>query len=181
VTKIALEQIRIASPCNAAWEEMDGDQRSRFCKQCELNVHNISDMSREEAESFLMEATGRVCVRMYRRADGTILTQDCPVGVRAFRVRVGQMVASAVAMFGVLVCSVSYAAFGQRGKERASKTVESLIKMTEPEIVPAHLLPMMGDVCILPAAPPITPPPITPPPITPPPITPLSERITNTP
>jgi hypothetical protein len=162
VTKIALEQIRIASPCTAAWDDMDGDDRTRTCKQCELSVHNISDMSQDEAESFLTAATGRVCVRMYKRPDGTILTQDCPVGLRAVRVRLGQMLASAVGLLGVLVCSVCYAAFGTAGKEKTAKTVDSLIKMAQPEIppVPQEFEALMGDVCIqsaAPIAPPVSP------------------------
>jgi hypothetical protein len=41
-------------------------------------------MSRDEASTLLAAAAnGRVCVRFFRRADGRVLTQDCPVGLRA--------------------------------------------------------------------------------------------------
>jgi hypothetical protein len=74
----------LASPCTAKWEEMDGDQRQRFCNQCQLSVLNASEMSDEEVMLSIMALqTGkRVCMRIYRRADGTILTKDCPVGLR---------------------------------------------------------------------------------------------------
>ncbi|MDF2694211.1 MAG: hypothetical protein K0S65_2594, partial [Labilithrix sp.] len=81
-----LDQVRVASPCNASWDEMLGDQRVRFCLSCEKNVYNLSAMPREEAETFLQERVGQeVCVRFYRRADGTLLTEDCPVGVKKKR------------------------------------------------------------------------------------------------
>ena len=95
-----LGSVKIASPCSADWNEMYGDERKRFCGQCRLNVYNLSAMSRDEAERFVASAEGRLCVRFYRRADGTILTQDCPVGVAAIRARV-RRVATAVASFSL--------------------------------------------------------------------------------
>ena len=81
--QIDLEQITIASPCTADWDAMQGDERVRFCGQCELNVYNLSAMEREEAQAFVRESEGKVCVRMFKRRDGTVITQDCPVGLRA--------------------------------------------------------------------------------------------------
>lgn len=75
-----LNNIKIASPCSANWDEMLGDNRKRFCGECKLNVYNLSGMSQIEAENLLINSEGRVCVRFYKRADGTVLTQDCPVG-----------------------------------------------------------------------------------------------------
>jgi hypothetical protein len=77
-----LEHVEVASPCPAAWDSMVGDDRSRFCAECSKSVHNIAGMSREEAEAFLAGVAGDVCIRIFRRADGTVLTSDCPVGVR---------------------------------------------------------------------------------------------------
>ncbi|MEP7127113.1 MAG: hypothetical protein ABJE95_39635 [Byssovorax sp.] len=82
-----LESIQIASPCTAKWDEMVGDERARFCKHCEKDVYNLSAMPRDEAESFMRERTSDVCVRLYKRTDGTVLTADCPVGVKRKRRR----------------------------------------------------------------------------------------------
>jgi len=81
-----LDNIRVASPCPASWEKMTGDDRVRFCQECKLNVYNLSEMTRLEGERLIANREGRLCVRFYRRADGTILTRDCPKGLRA-RVR----------------------------------------------------------------------------------------------
>lgn len=95
-----LEQVRIASPCGARWDEMRGDERVRFCLACEKNVYNLSAMPRDEAERLLEERAGAsICVRFYKRADGTILTEDCPVGVtKKRRKKVALAVAGAGAM-----------------------------------------------------------------------------------
>ena len=83
-----LDHVRIAAPCKADWDQMIGDERVRFCGQCSLNVYNLSSMSRSDAESLIARNEGRLCVRFYRRFDGSIITKDCPVGLRAIRRRV---------------------------------------------------------------------------------------------
>lgn len=82
-----LDNLRIASPCNESWDDMVGDQRTRFCARCQKSVHNVSEMTRDEAETFLQSTAGAACVRMYQRTDGTVLTADCPVGARKKRVK----------------------------------------------------------------------------------------------
>jgi hypothetical protein len=78
-----LDRIRIASPCHARWEDMAGDDRKRFCCECSLHVYNLSAMTRDEAVELVSGAEGRLCAGFWRRPDGTILTQDCPVGIAA--------------------------------------------------------------------------------------------------
>src|ERR1044072_7537220 len=82
-----LDNVKVAAPCPANWEEMIGSEEVRFCRHCSLNVYNLSGMSKQEAESLIASTEGRLCVRFYRRADGTILTDNCPVGLRAIRRR----------------------------------------------------------------------------------------------
>ena len=109
-----LDSIKVASPCPADWDTMIGDERKRFCTQCSLNVFNLSEMTRDDAEQFMFESEGRICARFYRRADGTIITKDCPVGVRAVRdrVRIGAAVfTSLIATFIAGVFSVKTAEF----------------------------------------------------------------------
>ena len=82
-----LEDVKIASPCSASWDDMIGDARVRFCGKCAKNVYNLSEMTREEGEALLAATEKEMCVRLYKRADGTVITTDCPVGVKAKRVR----------------------------------------------------------------------------------------------
>ena len=99
-TFIPLENVRVASPCRADWNLMDGDERARFCQTCAKNVYNLSDMSRAQAEALIQEKEGNLCVRFYRRQDGTIITDNCPVGLRAVRRPFQWLAAGFVALIG---------------------------------------------------------------------------------
>jgi hypothetical protein len=75
-----LNNLKVASPCSQDWDTMVGDNRKRYCGECKLNVFNLSGMPKVEAENLIMNAEGRLCVRFYKRADGSVITEDCPVG-----------------------------------------------------------------------------------------------------
>jgi hypothetical protein len=78
-----LNQVKIAAPCPASWHSMKGDDKVRFCGLCKLTVYNVAEMTPDEAESLIRETEGRLCMRLYKRKDGTVLTRNCPVGVHA--------------------------------------------------------------------------------------------------
>jgi hypothetical protein len=86
-----LDDVKVAAPCPASWDEMRGDEQVRFCSQCSLNVYNLSGMSKREAESLIARTEGRLCVRFYRRTDGTVLTNNCPTGLRALKRRLSRL------------------------------------------------------------------------------------------
>jgi len=98
-----LDNIRIASPCSADWNEMYGNDRMRHCGDCKLNVYNLSGMSREAAENLVMNAEGRLCVRFYRRLDGTIITENCPVGWAKVKARAKVFVTAAFSLLMTLM------------------------------------------------------------------------------
>ncbi len=110
-----LRNLKIASPCSADWNGMTGDERKRFCGQCQLHVYNLSEMSKKEAEDLLHKSEGRVCVRYYKRADGTVLTQDCPVGWKLIKRRVSQMATAVCSLvFGIVGGLGMNAVFSQK-------------------------------------------------------------------
>jgi hypothetical protein len=101
---------KVASPCTASWESMRGDDQVRFCGHCSKNVYNLSAMSRSDAEALLRRTEGRVCTHFYRRLDGTILTADCPVGLRAKAARFRRRASVALAgMFGIASAALAQA------------------------------------------------------------------------
>jgi hypothetical protein len=96
-----LDAVRIAVPCPANWDNLYGNERVRFCDQCQLNVYNLSEMSKAEAEHLIGQTEGRLCVRYYKRRDGSIITQNCPVGLRAIKRRLSRIAAAvASCLFG---------------------------------------------------------------------------------
>ena len=141
-----LNNIRVASPCSANWDEMYGNERKRFCGDCKLNVYNLSDMTRGEAEDLLERSEGRLCVRFYRRADGSVITQNCPVGWAKVKQR-ARVVATAafsliVGLFGGLFF---VAGLRQRQTPEIGKLLVNPFATPTPKEIP-----LMGAVAITP-------------------------------
>lgn len=101
-----LDKIKVAAPCTAEWRWMYGNDRVRFCNQCKLNVYNLSAMTITEAEDLIRSTEGSLCVRFYRRQDGTLLTRNCPKGLQAIKEKFsrtgGRIAAALLTFFGSL-------------------------------------------------------------------------------
>lgn len=123
-----LEHARIASPCPANWEQMSGDDRVRFCELCNLHVYNIARLTRKEAESLIANTEGRLCARLFRRSDGTIITKDCPIGLRAIRRRVAKVAGAVFATIMSLAASVA----GQKPNSKDKSSCQQQVMITKP-------------------------------------------------
>lgn len=151
-----LEQVRIASPCSVPWESMapvEGD-RVRHCGACKLNVYNLSGMSRRDAEAIVRRhaTTGtRLCAQLRVRADGTVLTQDCPIGLRAARARLARALTrlSAAAAFFLtgMVFARSRASALPGGLARA-EPFATLCRWVSPPRAPAQTQFIRGEIAI---------------------------------
>ena len=140
-----LENLHVASPCHEKWGEMVGDETSRFCLRCEKNVYDLSSMTRDQAESLIAGKEGKLCVRYYRRADGTVLTADCPEGVARKRRRslaAGVVGASLLAAGGFAASSL----FRMQGEMRPCATKHGTTEWTRGEMLQGDVEePMQGQ------------------------------------
>ncbi len=145
---IPLEQIQVAAPCPANWDEMAGTDQVRFCSGCRKNVYNLSEMTRDEAEALVWEKEGRLCVRFYTRADGTMLTQDCPVGLRALRVKLAKKLSYAAAL--LLSCGTGLLRWnGAAQAVTPVKKPASAVKPAQkPHMAPPTHRPLMGKIAV---------------------------------
>lgn len=148
-----LSNIKIASPCSQDWDSMVGDTRKRFCGECNLNVYNLSGMTKIEAENLLTNAEGRLCVRFYKRSDGTILTEDCPVGWAAVKRRVSKTAAAVASLvFGVIGGLGVSALFNKSETERGRHIMGDVAYKTTPTPTPTPKatpeIPFMGAVAL---------------------------------
>ncbi|CAN5347746.1 hypothetical protein BH11CYA1_BH11CYA1_37870 [soil metagenome] len=82
-----IDRAFIETPCPTTWDKMKGSDSVRFCNLCHLNVYNIAQLTDKEAEAVLSKgkAGGRVCALLYRRPDGTVVTDNCPRSLRKIR------------------------------------------------------------------------------------------------
>lgn len=76
------DQLKIASPCSADWQDMNGDSRRRFCGQCAKHVHDLSAMTAQEARDLVTRERG-LCVRYAVHPDGRV--KHRPVLTNALR------------------------------------------------------------------------------------------------
>lgn len=65
-------------------------------------------MTRTAAEVLVNTHEGRLCKMLYRRSDGTVLTRDCPVGMRQVRRRLARAVTAMAVVLGFLTFGVLY-------------------------------------------------------------------------
>lgn len=86
------DQLHIAEPCTADWEQMSGDERRRFCGQCQRHVHDLNQLTETEALD-LLENQDEVCVQYRAQVDGTVRFRPAQTGRKL------ALVAAAAALF----------------------------------------------------------------------------------
>lgn len=117
-----LERVVVAAPCPMSWDMMEGDDKVRHCGGCSRNVYNLSAMNDKEAEAFLQKNGSSQCLTFYRRADGTIMTDNCPKGLQALRDKMKLWSKVAAGLVASIV-SLGMSAIAQQ--EKASERVQS--------------------------------------------------------
>lgn len=143
-----LTGIKIASPCSQDWNEMIGTERKRFCGECKLNVYNLSGMSQAEAENLLMNSEGRLCVRFFKRTDGTVLTKDCPVGWQAVKRRVSKISTAVVSLVFGVVSGLGLNNYFSDKKAEAG-VMGKITKVKKVENHSNNMPPIMGEVATI--------------------------------
>ena len=90
-----LNNLTIPSPCVADWNSMIGNEEVRFCEHCSLDVHNLSVMTRNQAERLVARSKERLCVCYHYDPAGRPLT--LPVRQKLHRInrRVSRIAAGA--------------------------------------------------------------------------------------
>lgn len=100
-----LDTLRIARPCSSDWRNMDGDDVVRRCADCNKDVHDISAMTEAEALAFVGR-NGDACVRLFRRADGRVMTADCSITPHEKRRRLRVLAACSIPIVIATVAAV---------------------------------------------------------------------------
>lgn len=77
--------LRIQQPCEVPWASMAEAPGGRFCSGCSRTVHDTTRLSTRQIEGLLAARSGRLCVRVVRRPDGSLKTRDHPVRRRGLR------------------------------------------------------------------------------------------------
>jgi hypothetical protein len=57
---------------------MTGDEKKRFCAECDKFVYDFAQMTRQQVEAIVSINRGRMCARITRKPDGSLLTLETP-------------------------------------------------------------------------------------------------------
>lgn len=120
-------------------------------------------LSRDEAEALLIEKKGKLCAQFYRRADGTILTADCEVGVAKKKAR--RKAAVVAGAFAAAAAGAIAGAFAMRSDHveegcqsathpMSSKPTQLTTTVTNTPVPPDPREMVRGDVAFDPPPPP---------------------------
>src|SRR5687767_8011414 len=99
-------KLEVLAPCSEDWDRMSGGDAIRFCGRCSQNVYDLSAMT-EPAVRKLLDGP-RVCVRFYKRDDGTVVTQPCPPMLAAARRRAVALTAGLLPLAGAFWGGVTW-------------------------------------------------------------------------
>ncbi|MBI4748615.1 MAG: ankyrin repeat domain-containing protein [Acidobacteria bacterium] len=130
-----IDHVQVKSPCTEDWNEMVGNDEVRFCSHCSKHVHNLSAMTRREAEALVLKSNGNLCIR-YRRnpVDQTVVTLPVRLG-NALTRRLSLPIAA-----GVMAVALNTApALGQDLQPTGQQTIT--VESTDgksPEVITNH-------------------------------------------
>jgi hypothetical protein len=140
-----------------SWQDLQGDDRVRFCGKCRLNVYNLADMERDEIDRLVRRTEGRLCGTLYMRGDRTATIQKCRGAAIRKKVR-------ALLTLGTLLLlgATSWFFRTQIKLDRAvcPPLVQDALDWIDPP--PSRPMRLMGEIACPPPPPPPQAPPVAP-------------------
>ena len=107
---------------------MAGDERTRFCRECNKSVYNLSAMTRAQAAALISEKQGKLCARFSLRPDGTLSTLEPAAAPNALRGRASRLAAAVfTAAFSLCASVFAQTATSQPGGSPA-RTAQGDVK-----------------------------------------------------
>jgi hypothetical protein len=127
-----LNDVHIPKPCHENWDAMSGNDRQRHCDSCNHAVHYLSNMSAKEAADLLTNRNGSICIRIDRKMDGTVATDE--------RSRWRRWISKS------MVAMISWVGLGMLlGCEREREEKSTIAGTPEPEKIELKMT--MGKLC----------------------------------
>ena len=71
-------KLTVPNPCPADWNRMTGDNTRRFCHHCKKHVHNLAEMTSEQAKA-VFEQQSNPCVRIDPHPEQAVRFQAQPI------------------------------------------------------------------------------------------------------
>jgi hypothetical protein len=117
---------------------MTGDEKRRFCTDCDKTVYNFAEMTRGDVESLLRETGGKICARILRDAEGFVVTAKTPFGLKLIPSRASKFASALVTAALSLSSSVAAKPLKQNSSNIIHLTYQKN-KETIPDKTPINL------------------------------------------
>lgn len=127
------DSIKVSSPCNEDWEAMTGNKKVRFCSHCDLNVTNISEMTRREAMRLVKKSNGKLCVRYIQNPKTKAPVFADKLYQIGRRVRVAAGILGASLAVSTAVYAQGGISLGAKNLDENSKNVSLTDKKNDPK------------------------------------------------
>ena len=130
-------QVEIPEPCHADWNAMRKEERARFCFECQTKVHDLSAMTKKEAQRFLADNADRddVCISFLADQDGEIQYRPAPPVVPVGRLL--RLVPAAGLAAAMAACTPTKADDVPKDTPAAAAHSKEDANETKPEATPA--------------------------------------------
>jgi len=114
--------VSIVRPCEESWGAMHGDMRERHCELCDRQVHNFAAMTAKHIDKLVRESGGKLCARITRRGDGSLVTLES----RSRASVAAQVVASASLVIGA--AGVAAQGSNEQGSQQQAVLTGTVLK-----------------------------------------------------
>lgn len=98
-----IQELTIPKPCHESWDAMHGGAKERFCDSCQHEVHDLSAMTRREAEALLASDSGSLCVRYTMRGQEMVFQPEASPRLMAQLRGLNSLVAAAAVAIPLLI------------------------------------------------------------------------------
>jgi hypothetical protein len=98
-----IQELTIPKPCGESWDTMRGGAKERFCDSCQHEVHDLSAMTRREAEALLASDNGSLCVRYTMRNEEMVFQPESSPRLMAQLRGLNSLVAAAAVAIPLLI------------------------------------------------------------------------------
>lgn len=106
-TSRVLDQVSIQQQCPMSWDNMVGDDRVRFCGECQRQVWNFFEMTDLEIAEVMRANPERLCAQITKTREGTLVTKDHRPTQTQFRFSMLVMMAFATCLSPLMLVAPS--------------------------------------------------------------------------
>lgn len=131
-----VDRVAIPKPCLEQWDDFAGDSRERFCASCQRTVHDLSALTRREAERLLATSRGRLCGRITYDSNGAILFRPDP-HARALA-RLARLSLVGISGWGIASPALAQAADPTQVARSDGSACDVKVKVSDMTTAPVH-------------------------------------------